>query len=91
MNESQGIFWLHGGSTIHKSLLTYTAYISVFLNSVSVLMLLAKTFITTPLYSYFFKMHDCMTSMTGDMVTIAYFIVVVCSKLILDMISICYI
>ena len=47
-------------------------------------MLLAKTFITTPLYSYFFKMHDCMASMTGDMVTIAYFIVVVSSKLISD-------
>ena len=43
---------------------------AITLFSFSVAMILVRTFVTTPLYCYVLKMHDCMLTITGMMVNI---------------------
>ena len=81
-------FWLYKlckvTLQIHSFIKMHIEFIKCFqfiFCSFSLIMILIRTFITTPLYTYFLKMNDCMASITGSIVTIGSSIVIVGEKI----------
>lgn len=60
MGKTFGSSYLYTQKKFGWSVSDYTNYISFF-----VVIVLVRTFVTTPVYSYYLKMHDFMISITG--------------------------
>ena len=54
----------------------YTDYLAYY-----VLMVVFRTFITTPFYCYYLEMHDCMAAIAGILVNVNSLVVTVSFKL----------
>ena len=69
-----------------KICILFFMYLTCFSNSSSLYssfyfaMVLISTFITTPLYCYYLRIHDCMMSILGLLVVIASSLVMVCDS-----------
>ena len=79
-----------------KICILFFMYLSCFSNSSSLYssfyfaMVLISTFITTPLYCYYLRIHDCMMSILGLFVVIASSLVMVCEDFVQTIVKIIF-